>query len=71
MVKAGLNPLRMLDNNDAYHALDAVGSLIKLGATGTNVNDITVALITTPVDEEPDPTRKFANLERLINSKRK
>ena len=71
MVKAGLNPLRMLDNNDAYHALDAVGSLIKLGATGTNVNDITVALITPPVDEEPDPTRKFANLERLINSKRK
>lgn len=35
----------MLKNHDAYHALEAVGGLIKTGPTGTNVNDIAVALI--------------------------
>ena len=34
-----------LDNNDAYHALGAVGNLIFTGPTGTNVNDVTVGLI--------------------------
>lgn len=34
-----------LRNNDAYRALDAIGSLIKTGATGTNVNDLTVLLV--------------------------
>ena len=35
----------MMENHDAYHALEAVGGLIKTGPTGTNVNDIAVALI--------------------------
>ncbi|MBR4501269.1 MAG: glycerate kinase [Clostridia bacterium] len=35
----------MLENHDAYHALKAVGGLIKTGPTGTNVNDIAVALV--------------------------
>ena len=35
----------VLQNNDAYHALDAVGGLIRTGPTGTNVNDLTVLLI--------------------------
>ena len=34
-----------LANNDAYHALDAVGNLIITGPTGTNVNDVTIGLI--------------------------
>lgn len=34
-----------LQNNDSYFALEKVGSLIKTGPTGTNVNDIVIALI--------------------------
>ena len=34
-----------LQNNDAYHALKTVDGLIMTGATGTNVNDVTVALV--------------------------
>lgn len=35
----------VLENNDAYHALKAVNGLIITGPTGTNVNDVAVALI--------------------------
>ncbi len=35
-----------LRNNDSYHALQAVGGLIITGPTGTNVNDVSVALLT-------------------------
>lgn len=41
----GLRPEQVLQENDAYHALDAVGGLIFTGPTGTNVNDIAVALL--------------------------
>ena len=41
----GWNVFDTLQNNDAYHALQAVGGLIITGATGTNVNDVAVALI--------------------------
>ena len=41
----GMDVQAYLDNNDAYHALDAVGNLIITGPTGTNVNDLTVGLI--------------------------
>lgn len=34
-----------LQSNDAYHALECVDGLIKTGATGTNVNDVTAILI--------------------------
>lgn len=34
----------VLKNNDSYHALEKIDGLIKTGATGTNVNDITVIL---------------------------
>ncbi|MCL2270167.1 MAG: glycerate kinase [Treponema sp.] len=40
----GLNISNILDNNDAYNGLAAVGGLIKTGPTGTNVNDVTVIL---------------------------
>ena len=35
----------VLQENDAYHALDAVSALIRTGPTGTNVNDLSVVLI--------------------------
>ncbi len=41
----GLDISEMLRNNDAYHALEVAGGLIKTGPTGTNVNDITIGLI--------------------------
>ena len=41
----GLDVFRILQNNDAYHALQAVGGLIMTGPTGTNVNDVAVALL--------------------------
>ena len=42
---AGLAIHQVLAENDAYHALDRVGGLIRTGPTGTNVNDVAVALI--------------------------
>ena len=41
----GLDVFTVLQNNDAYPALKAVDGLIITGATGTNVNDVSVALI--------------------------
>lgn len=35
----------VLQNNDAYHALQKTGGLIITGPTGTNVNDVAVALL--------------------------
>ena len=35
----------VLQNNDAYHALQAVDGLIITGPTGTNVNDLSVLLL--------------------------
>ena len=34
----------VLAQNDSYHALEKINGLIKTGATGTNVNDVTVLL---------------------------
>ena len=34
----------VLENNDAYHALERIGGLIITGPTGTNVNDISIIL---------------------------
>lgn len=41
----GLDVFSVLQNNDAYTALEATGGLIITGPTGTNVNDVTVALL--------------------------
>ncbi len=41
----GLNAFEVLRENDAYHALEAVGGLVMTGPTGTNVNDVAVALL--------------------------
>ena len=41
----GLDIFSVLQNNDAYNALKTVGGLIFTGPTGTNVNDVAVALL--------------------------
>lgn len=41
----GLEVYKVLQDNDAYNALKAVDSLIFTGPTGTNVNDVAVALL--------------------------
>lgn len=43
--KLGVDEYEVLKENDAYHALEKVGGLIKTGPTGTNVNDVAVVLI--------------------------
>lgn len=41
----GIDIFRVLEDNDAYHALEKCGGLIITGPTGTNVNDVSVLLI--------------------------
>ena len=41
----GMDIYHVLQQNDAYHALEKSGGLIITGATGTNVNDVAVLLI--------------------------
>ena len=41
----GVHIFDVLKDNDAYHALEKTGGLIITGPTGTNVNDVAVALI--------------------------
>ena len=43
--EAGLDVFQVLQNNDAYHGLRAIDGLIMTGPTGTNVNDVAVALL--------------------------
>ncbi len=40
----GIDIFDVLRNNDAYHALQKTGGLVITGPTGTNVNDVAVAL---------------------------
>ena len=41
----GIEIYKVLQDNDAYHALQKVDGLIMTGPTGTNVNDVAVALL--------------------------
>ena len=41
----GVDIYDILQQNDAYHALEKVGGLVITGPTGTNVNDVAVALL--------------------------
>jgi len=43
--RLGVEVFAVLQNNDAYHALEKSGGLIKTGPTGTNVNDVAVLLV--------------------------
>lgn len=43
--RAGLDVYRVLQENDAYHALQKIDGLLVTGPTGTNVNDVAVGLV--------------------------
>ncbi len=45
LAEKGISIFEALENNDSYHALQAVDGLIMTGPTGTNVNDLSVLLI--------------------------
>ncbi|MDO9107159.1 MAG: DUF4147 domain-containing protein [Methylovulum sp.] len=49
MLKAGCDPVRLLANNDSYHALQSSNDLLTTGATGTNVADLQVLLNIPPL----------------------
>ena len=42
---AGRDPGRDLGRHDAYHALDSVDALVKVGLTGTNVMDVVIGVV--------------------------
>lgn len=44
LMEQGISIEEALSQNDSYHALEKINGLIKTGATGTNVNDVTVLL---------------------------
>ena len=43
---AGVDPDTALAADDAFTALDAAGALVRTGPSGTNVNDLVLALVT-------------------------
>ena len=45
LLEKGIRIHQVLENNDAYHALERCGGLIVTGPTGTNVNDVAVVLL--------------------------
>lgn len=45
LTEKDINIFEVLQNNDAYHALQTADGLIITGPTGTNVNDVAVGLI--------------------------
>lgn len=45
LLEQGITIPRVLEQNDAYHALEKTGGLLITGATGTNVNDLAVLLL--------------------------
>ena len=53
---AGFEPVEVLKQNDAYHALKAVGGLLMTGPTGTNVNDVAVLLCRPSDKNKPEET---------------
>lgn len=48
IVRAGRDPHADLQAHDAFPALDAGGALLRTGPTGTNVNDVVIALLQGP-----------------------
>jgi glycerate-2-kinase len=43
--EAGLVPERFLSDNDSYHFFSKLGDLIFTGATGTNINDVSIIIV--------------------------
>lgn len=46
---SGIDPEHALAGHDAYPALDRAGALLRTGPTGTNVNDLVIATLATPI----------------------
>ena len=44
-IQQDVDPEKALSDNDSFPALEAGGALLITGPTGTNVNDVRVALI--------------------------
>jgi glycerate-2-kinase len=44
-LKMGINPRSFLANNDSYNFFNILGDLLVTGPTGTNVNDLTLILV--------------------------
>lgn len=49
LLEQGIHIEQVLQDNDAYHALQRTDGLIFTGPTGTNVNDVAVGLLTLPL----------------------
>lgn len=47
LIEQGISIHKVLEDNDAYHALQRCGGLLITGPTGTNVNDVAVCLYRT------------------------
>lgn len=47
LIEQGISIHKVLEENDAYHALQRCGGLLITGPTGTNVNDVAVCLYRT------------------------
>ena len=45
MRRNGVDPVAALGAHDSYRALEGAGALLKTGPTGTNVNDLVIALL--------------------------
>jgi glycerate-2-kinase len=45
LVTRGVDPYKVLEDNDTYTALNIVGGLVKTGPTGSNLNSIQVILV--------------------------
>lgn len=57
--KNGLQPAKYLENNDSYSFFKKLGRAIEIGYTGTNVNDVFLAIIPKPASYQD---RKNRNL---------
>ncbi|MBV6522349.1 MAG: D-glycerate 2-kinase [Gemmatimonadaceae bacterium] len=53
----GIDPERALAAHDSWTALDSAGALLRTGLTGTNVNDLIVAIVRPAVADALVPTR--------------
>lgn len=45
LMEMGVDPYKILEDNDTYTALERIGALIKTGPTGSNLNSIQVILV--------------------------
>ncbi len=64
----GLDPQAMLENNDSHSFFSALGDCILTGPTGTNVNDLAIALIYPAQVGKSRSKRKLPNA--LLNATR-